>query len=110
MADINGIEDLSVRGRNLALYIENERHVYDAYLVPVARNLQKKWLAGEFDLTLGIKTLRTYVVLPAAKSHHQRHGGFAESLQQAFPLQDRTDVAEYLARSLTAEWRLGNLL
>jgi hypothetical protein len=63
-----------------------------------------------FDLDAGIKALRTYVVLPAAKSHHLRHGGFAESMNQAFPLQDRTDVAEYLARSLIAEWRLGNTL
>lgn len=106
--DINGIEDLSVRGHELALYIENERVVYDGYYVPIARSLQRKWHKGEFDLTLGIKSMLNYVVLPAAKHHHERRGSMSESWRQAFPLSDRRDVAEYLVRYLVAEWRIGN--
>ncbi len=119
MRDINGIEDLSQQGRELALYIENERLVYDGYYVPIARSLQRKWKADtwdtdttypvhKFSLDLAIKSMLRYVVLPAAKHHHMRHGSMSESWQQAFPLSDRRDVAEYLMRYLIAEWRIGN--
>lgn len=95
--------------RELELYMMNDSGVYFAYYMPVAKNLQKKWQKGTYDLTLGIKGMR-HAVDGAAKRYNLEHGSMSTAWHQLFSVSDRNAVAESLCLDLVAEWRSGNML
>ena len=93
----------------LELYLMNDSAVYHAYYLPVAKNLQRKWLKGVYDLDLGIKGMR-HAVDAAARDYNREHGSMTTAWYQVFSVSDRNRVAETLCLALVAEWRLDNML
>ncbi len=105
MSEILGIEDLNNKARDFALTIENDGDTYRVWLRPMIITLQRRWIAGDLDLTDGIKA--TDVMLRRLSPEYYLRFGSAG--MGRLSTSERRDVAEYLYRSWVAEWRLGNL-
>ena len=92
----------------LVLYAENEREIYFRHYRHVALNLQKHFKRGEFDLERATDALERYWVTPAAKRYHLQHCDRQQRWFQVFDKPTRQMAAEMEAKSLLAEFELGN--
>ena len=88
--------------RELELYIENTRYIYDAYTVPTIRNLTRKEKAGKYDKEKACKAWE-HVAEAAAKLYCKE---FAEptAWHVVFNAATRQAVAASLEVSYKAEY------
>ena len=88
--------------RELELYTENTRRIYDAYTVPTIRNLTRKAKAGKYDKAKACKAWE-YVAEAAAKLYCKE---FAEptAWHIVFNAATRRAVAASLEASYKAEY------
>ena len=88
--------------RELELYAENTRRIYDAYTVPTIRNLTRKAKAGTYDKTKACKAWE-HVAEAAAKLYCKE---FAEptAWHVVFNAATRRTVAASLEASYKAEY------
>ena len=92
----------------LVIYAENDADIYRRHYLPVALNLQKHFKRGEFDLERAAYALERYWVMPAAKRYHLQHCDRQQRWFQVFDKPTRQMAAEMEAKSLLAEFELGN--
>lgn len=88
--------------RELELYAENTRRIYDAYTVPTIRNLTRKAKAGKYDKAKACKAFEC-VAEASAKLYCKE---FAEptAWHIVFNAATRRAVAESLEASYKAEY------
>lgn len=88
-------QDLSIEGRELALYMENEESIY-RHCQDIEANLAKFVAKGTYMLEGGIKAYR-YAVDAAAKRYNLEHGSMGSKWSDVFSRSDRDKVAELFA-------------
>ena len=104
---MNIYEHFSHEAVELLLYVENDRAVHDAYLIPALRNLTRHYRADRFHRELGIKGMRR-AVDAAAKDYNLRHGSMSTPWHELFSKSDRDKVAEYLVDDFLDRTRSGD--
>jgi len=102
---IGFIRHESAESRELALYVENARHLWPR----IAKRLSKQWQDGTFSLDSAVSYIERNGCQPAAKEYVGEHCGMNDSHLTVFPKTAKTAAAESLARGLVAEFKLGNL-
>ena len=93
--------------RELGLYIENDEGIYRNYLIPVAKNLAKKYDRGVFVYDLAVVGF-SHVVTAAAKNYRREHGSPSEAWFRMFPKPARDILAMDLAAEFLNSIRSGD--
>ena len=93
--------------RELALYIENDEGTYRNYLIPVAKNLAKKYDKGIFVYELAVKGFG-HVTTAAAKNYRREQGSPSEAWFKMFPKPARDAIAATLTDEFLASIRCGD--
>ena len=106
----NGIATVpdQIAADELVLYAENESEIYFRHYRPVVLNLQKHFKRGKFDIERATDALERYWVMPAAKRFHLQNCDRQQRWFQVFDKPTRRMAAASEAKSLLAEFELGN--
>ena len=94
--------------QELYLYILNDWGVYNAYLKPMFRAINKKYDQGQGDYEKAVTGLSRNAVLPAARYYVATHGSMTASVKTMFPKPVRDAVAQELMDYFLDEYRVGN--
>lgn len=94
--------------RELELYIDNDRRIYENATVPIVRNLATKKARGEYRHDLGIKAFENLANF-GARNYVREHGSFGgPKWSDMFSVATRRLVAERFADDFVTEYNLGN--
>jgi hypothetical protein len=91
----------------LVLYAENDAGCYKAYILPMLKACERKYLRLDGDLT---KMLNGFarIACPIARQYMLEHGSMTDSWHSVFPVSVRREFAEYFARYFLSEFHAGN--
>lgn len=92
----NMIVKKSDESRELGLYAENKRDIYFDYIVPVVKNLAKKYKRGAFDRTKAIDAF--FPAATAAAKKYCREFASLEDAPKIFNVTARYTAAAYLLK------------
>ena len=86
----NKLKEESIEGRELFLYVTNDRELYRRMITPIIKNIKSKLAKGKFDKNLAVKGFM-YAVDAGAKQYVKDYGG---DVRNMFPKPVRMEVAK----------------
>jgi hypothetical protein len=98
---------MSQEAIELVLYAENDSGCYNAYILPMLKACEKKYLRAQGDLT---KMLNGFsrIACPIARQYMLEHGSMTDSWHSVFTVSVRREFAHYFARYFLSEFNSGN--
>ena len=98
---------MSQEAIELVLYAENDSGCYHAYLLPMFKACEKKYLRAQGDLT---KMLNGFsrIACPIARQYMLEHGSITDSWHSVFTVSVRREFANYFAQYFLREFHIGN--
>jgi hypothetical protein len=98
---------MSQEAIELVLYAENDSGCYNAYILPMLKACEKKYLRAQGDLT---KMLNGFsrIASPIARQYMLEHGSMTDSWHSVFTVSVRREFAHHFARYFLSEFNSGN--
>ena len=96
--------ELNHAQQELILWVENT----EAFYSPAVDTIEKFCKRGDFNLDTAIKWLSSGILRTAAKDYTMSQCSMTQSPWDLFPLSERKEAAEYLARSIREEYLVQN--
>jgi hypothetical protein len=98
---------MSQEAIELVLYAENDSGCYNAYLLPMFKACEKKYLRVQGDLT---KMLNGFsrIACPIARQYMLEHGSMTDSWHSVFTVSVRREFAQHFALYFRREFHNGN--
>ncbi len=98
----NMVYNPSIESRELTLYTTNDGRIYDYWIVPIVRNLAKKFAKGTFDPDKAIDAF--FPVATAAAKKYCKEFARLEDAPRIFSVTDRfttaADMVEYYMENI----------
>lgn len=92
----------SIESRELTLYATNDGRLYDYWIVPIVRNLARKYSKGTFDADRAIDAF--YPVATAAAKKYCKEFARLEDVPSVFSVTDRfttaADMVDYYMENI----------
>jgi len=98
---------MSQEAIELVLYAENDAACYNAYILPMLKACERKYLRLNGDLT---KMLNGFarIACPIARQYMLEHGSMTDSWHSVFTVSVRREFARHFALYFLSEFHAGN--
>jgi hypothetical protein len=99
--------DYSHETTELLLYLWNDHGCYEAYVLPVCRNLARLHDQGKYTHEIALRRV-LWAVNQIAKQYNLEHGSMTTKWSSLFSRADRDRATEVVVERFIIELRLGN--